>query len=43
MNKVLGGAEPCIALGIIMRIPIYTADKAWAGLSIPGAKIILIR
>jgi ribonuclease VapC len=37
------GDRACIALGIMMRIPIYTADKAWADLSILGAKIILIR
>jgi ribonuclease VapC len=33
----------CIALGIKMALPIYTADKVWANLKLEGAEIILIR
>ncbi len=37
------GDRACIALGIKMALPIYTADKIWAKLDIEGADIILIR
>lgn len=37
------GDRVCIALGILMDVPIYTADKAWGELSLPKAKIHLIR
>jgi PIN domain nuclease of toxin-antitoxin system len=33
----------CIALGIKLQIPIYTADKIWKELKINGADIQLIR
>lgn len=43
-NKGLSiGDRACIALGIQMKLPIYTADKVWAKLDIEGANIILIR
>lgn len=37
------GDRACIALGIKMELPIYTADKIWADLDLEDAKIILIR
>ena len=37
------GDRACIALGIKMQLPIYTADKVWAELDIESAEIILIR
>ena len=37
------GDRACIALGVIMNIPIYTADKIWAKLEIEGLNINLIR
>ncbi len=37
------GDRACIALGIKMELPIYTADKVWADLDLKGADIILIR
>ncbi len=37
------GDRACIALGIKMQLPIYTADKVWAELDLEGAEIILIR
>ena len=37
------GDRACIALGIKMKLPIYTADKVWADLDLEGAEIILIR
>lgn len=33
----------CIALGIQLHLPIYTADKVWAALQLNGADIKLIR
>ncbi len=43
-NKGLSlGDRACIALGIKLGIPIYTADKAWLECNILNAKIILIR
>lgn len=37
------GDRACIALGIKMVLPIYTADKVWADLDLEGPEIILIR
>lgn len=37
------GDRACIALGITLDLPIYTADKVWSELKIPNAKIHLIR
>ena len=37
------GDRACIALGIKMALPIYTADKIWGNLGLEGAEIILIR
>ena len=43
-NKGLSlGDRACIALGIYLSIPIYTADKIWAELNLPNVEIILIR
>ena len=33
----------CIALGIKLQVPIYTADRIWAELQLDGADIKLIR
>lgn len=37
------GDRACIALGIEMNLPIYTADKVWAELNIFQADIKVIR
>lgn len=37
------GDRACIALGIKLKAPIYTADKVWAELNIDKADIKLIR
>ncbi len=37
------GDRACIALGIHLQLPIYTADRRWKELSIEGADIRLIR
>ncbi len=37
------GDRACIALGISLKLPIYTADKAWMSLNLEGAEIRLIR
>jgi PIN domain nuclease of toxin-antitoxin system len=37
------GDRACIALGIQLSVPIYTADKAWLECNIPNAEIVLIR
>jgi ribonuclease VapC len=37
------GDRACIALGIQMGLPIYTADKIWQNLNLKDADIILIR
>ena len=43
-NKGLSiGDRACIALGLEMGLPIYTADKIWDYLNIKNANIILIR
>lgn len=36
------GDRACLALGIVLRAPIYTADRAWKGLSL-GVSIRVIR
>ncbi len=35
--------KACIALGVSMDIPIYTADKIWESLKFKNAKVRLIR
>ncbi len=37
------GDRACLATAIQLGLPIYTADKAWAKLTIPNLKIHLIR
>ena len=37
------GDRACIALGITLGLPIYTADKVWAELKLENADIRLIR
>ncbi len=37
------GDRACIALGMHLGAPIYTADKIWAELNLPNAEIVLIR
>ncbi len=37
------GDRACIALGIHLQVPIYTADKIWTGLELDQADIRLIR
>ena len=37
------GDRACLALGIQLGLPVYTADKVWAELEIPNLKIKLIR
>ena len=37
------GDRACIALGITLGLPIYTADKVWAELKLENANIRLIR
>lgn len=36
------GDRACVALGILLRAPIYTADKAWKKLNV-GVRIHVIR
>jgi ribonuclease VapC len=36
------GDRACLALGIALKLPIYTAEKAWSKLKV-GAKIHVIR
>lgn len=36
------GDRACLGLGIALKAPVYTADRAWKGLSV-GAKINVIR
>ncbi len=46
VTKHLGlslGDRACIALGIKLRLPIYTADKIWRELKLENAEIIVIR
>jgi PIN domain nuclease of toxin-antitoxin system len=33
----------CLALGLHMKLPIYTADKIWASIRFPDLKVNLIR
>ena len=45
-TKKLGlslGDRACIALGIQMKLPVYTADKIWNNLDIDSVDIRLIR
>ncbi|MDG1437120.1 MAG: type II toxin-antitoxin system VapC family toxin [Rickettsiaceae bacterium] len=37
------GDRACLALGIQLNLPVYTADKVWAELDLPSVKIKLIR
>ena len=37
------GDRACLALGIHLQVPIYTADKIWANLDLEQADIRLIR
>ena len=37
------GDRACLALGIHLQVPIYTADKMWANLDLEQADIRLIR
>ena len=37
------GDRACIALGIKLQVPIYTADKVWAQLQLNNANVKLIR
>ncbi len=37
------GDRACIALGIKLQVPIYTADRVWAQLQLSNSNIILIR
>lgn len=37
------GDRACIATGLQLDLPIYTADKVWAELDIPNLKLKLIR
>ena len=37
------GDRACIALGITLKCPVYTADKAWEKLKIEGLEVRLIR
>jgi ribonuclease VapC len=36
------GDRACLALGIVLKAPIYTADKAWKNLKL-GVRIHVIR
>lgn len=36
------GDRACLALGIVLKAPIYTADKSWKGLKL-GVRIHVIR
>jgi PIN domain nuclease of toxin-antitoxin system len=37
------GDRACIALGMKMKLPVYTADKIWQDLQLDGLEIKLIR
>ncbi|MDG1437297.1 MAG: type II toxin-antitoxin system VapC family toxin [Rickettsiaceae bacterium] len=37
------GDRACIALGMQMKLPIYTADQLWGKVKLPNANIILAR
>lgn len=46
LTKHLGlslGDRACLALGQIMQLPIYTADRIWSQVKIEGVEIRLIR
>ncbi len=36
------GDRACLALGAALDLPVYTADRSWAGLAV-GVEIVLIR
>lgn len=36
------GDRACLALGLILKAPVYTADRAWKGLKV-GVRIHVIR
>ncbi len=36
------GDRACIALGIKLQVPIYTADRVWTQLQLSNSNIILI-
>ena len=37
------GDRACLALGQIMQLPIYTADRIWSQVKIDGVEVRLIR
>ena len=37
------GDRACLALGVALKAPIYTAEKAWSKLKLPGIRVHLIR
>lgn len=37
------GDRACIALGMKMKLPVYTADQIWQKVNLPNAEISLIR
>ena len=37
------GDRACLALGITLKLPVYTADRAWKDLSLRGLRIHVIR
>jgi ribonuclease VapC len=37
------GDRACIALGIALKIPVYTAEKAWKKLKVSGVRVHVIR
>ena len=37
------GDRACIALGIQMRLPVYTADRLWQKVNLPDVDIVVIR
>jgi ribonuclease VapC len=44
-TRVLGlslGDRACLALGIALKVPVYTADRAWTGLQL-GVEVRAIR
>ena len=44
-TRVLGlslGDRACLALAVVLQVPVYTADRAWAGLGL-GLDVHLIR
>ena len=37
------GDRACLATGLLLRLPVVTAERNWTGLSVPGLKIETIR